>query len=114
MMTKEEAKYWLVKNSNYITLSQKFSEDKLRELFEVYFLITGEFKDSTNCGRCILNMKKVLAKHLVSIEKEYTEYKVYKTSFGHLTFKESGKYQTSIYADSQEEANLKLVELKSR
>jgi bacterioferritin-associated ferredoxin len=69
-MTKEQAKQWLIDNKNYVTHSQKFTQEKINEMYQAYNTLTGDNKQPSNCGACLLNTKKILQKHLIKIEKE--------------------------------------------
>ena len=59
-MNKEEALQWLSENKNCIINNVSFTNEKLKELFEVNNLLTPVYKDFTTCGTCVLDVKKRL------------------------------------------------------
>lgn len=112
MNTKEEAIKYLDENKLILNGNIRLTTLQIQNVFNIYFILTGEKKSITTCSRCILNMIK-------RIKVEYDKYKssqnifnVYKTNFGQLTLKETKTLYTQIILESGEDLNEKLQELK--
>lgn len=106
------AQQWLLDNQVIITGNIAF-RDQIKEFFDVYNTITGEGKTVTNCGRCIMNMKRRLHAELIRISN-MTKYPVYRTEKGNLSFKEQGEGSIfTIRSTSKEGADEALRQLKA-
>ena len=114
MSTIEEAINYLDNNKLLLNGNQRMTTIQLQNLFKIYLLLTGERKDITSCGRCILNMIK-------RIKVEYDKYKsnpnnhtIYRTNFNQLTLKETKTIAYTITLQEGDTIENKLQELKEQ
>lgn len=112
-MIEQLAIKWLLENRLVVEGNISF-RDRVKEFFNAYNVITGDYKKVTNCARCISNMKARLKTELYKIDN-MTKYPIYRTEKGNLSFKEQGdtKPVFIIRSSSKEGAELAMRQLKA-
>ena len=111
-MNEQEAYQWLLYNENLIKNSTKFTDTIQKEFFEVYNLLSPTKKSVTSCGRCVHNMRVYLQAQLKTT-KNMTQYSVYRTAKGNLSFKPQGESVFTIRSNSRVGADEALAQLKA-
>jgi len=112
-MTLEQAQDWLMENTLLFTTSQRFSPEQVDDFFAAYNALTGEDKQKTACGRCLLNMKARFRQEHHKLMYDMKSYPVYRTPKGTYTFKEYGKPVLKIKAINQSSADTQLFALRA-
>jgi hypothetical protein len=114
MNTIEEAINYLDNNKLLLNGNQRMTSIQIQNIFKIYFILTGDRKDTTTCSRCILNMLK-------RIKVEYDKYKanvkthiIYRTNFGQLTLKQTKTIAYTITLKEGDNIENKLQELKQQ
>ncbi len=110
-MTQEIAWAWLLNNSDLYE-SAKPLADRRDTYFMVHNLLTGMNKRTTSCGRCLAGMRNTM-KNLKHNYTSMTEYKIYRTLKGNLSFKPQGESIMSIHASTELTAKDALLGLKA-
>ena len=111
-MEQQLAIKWVLENQMLINNSIKFTTGQLDEFFKAYNSITGENKGRTNCGRCLLSMKRRLQTETNKINL-MKQFQVYRTAKGNLTLtpnKEGSIF--TIHASTEAGAKEALISLK--
>lgn len=111
-MTEQHAYQWLLDNEMIIFNATSMTKEKQFEFFEVYNALQSQKKTQTSCARCIHNMRVILQSHIKQI-KNMTEYPIYRTEKGNLTFKKQGEVAFIIRGNSQLAADEALAQLKA-
>lgn len=99
-MTEQQTFQWLLDNENLIVNSTQMDREFQQQFFAAYNMISPVKKTQTSCGRCIHNMRVYLQDQIKQI-KVMTEYKVYRTTKGNLSFKEQGEVEYTIRCNSK-------------
>lgn len=110
-MTEQQTFQWLLDNENLIVNSTQMDREFQQQFFAAYNIISPVKKTQTSCGRCIHNMRVYLQDQIKQI-KVMTEYKVYRTVKGNLSFKEQGEVEYTIRCNSKLGADEALALIK--
>lgn len=110
-MTEQQAYQWLLDNENIIVNSTRMDREVQQQFFEAYNTLSPVKKTQTSCGRCIYQMRVYLQDQIKQI-KTMTEYKVYRTAKGNLSFKANGEVEYTIRCNSKLAADEALAVLK--
>ena len=110
-MTEQQTFQWLLDNENLIVNSTQMDREFQQQFFAAYNKISPVKKTQTSCGRCIHNMRVYLQDQIKQI-KVMTEYKVYRTVKGNLSFKERGEVEYTIRCNSKLGADEALALIK--
>ncbi len=110
-MTEQQTFQWLLDNENLIVNSTQMDREFQQQFFAAYNMLSPVKKTQTSCGRCIHNMRVYLQDQIKQI-KVMTEYKVYRTVKGNLSFKERGEVEYTIRCNSKLGADEALALIK--
>ena len=110
-MTEQQTFQWLLDNENLIVNSTQMDREFQQQFFAAYNIISPVKKTQTSCGRCIHNMRVYLQDQIKQI-KVMTEYRVYRTVKGNLSFKEQGEVEYTIRCNSKLGADEALALIK--
>lgn len=110
-MTEQQTYQWLLDNENLIVNSTQMDREFQQQFFAAYNMLSPIKKTQTRCGRCVHQMRVYLQDQIKQI-KTMTEYKVYRTEKGNLSFKVNGEVEYTIRCNSKLGANEALALLK--